>query len=501
MLRRLANTAWRIRCQPARRALDSALAAPETAQAAVLMSILRRNASTAFGREFGFGALTEPREFQSRVPEQDYGSLEPLIRRTAAGEPGLLTAESTLMFEPTSGSSSAAKWIPYTASLRAEYQRAIRAWVADLFAAFPAMRAGSAYWAISPLSRQDPSHTPGGIRIGYGSDAEYLGRFERWAAARSFAVPQEVARATDLDRCLDLTCRHLRAARDLAFISVWSPTFLELILDRIGSDASELWPNLSAVSCWADGPAAPAARRLAHRLPNVTLQPKGLLATEGVVTIPLAEFGGNVLAANAHFYEFAPVAGGPPRLAHELESGAEYTVLLTTGGGLYRYRLGDRVRVSGFAKRAPMLEFLGREGGVSDLCGEKLNPAFVQDALDSLRPSTLPADAFAMLAPADAGGGYVLFTSACADGGRLAHSLEAALGKNPHYAYARRLGQLDHLRVVKAGGDAPSRHLARCISLGMRAGDVKPPSLDARGGWEAWFGVNVRKDSQHAGAL
>jgi hypothetical protein len=406
------------------------------------------------------------------------------------------------MFEPSSGSSSAAKWIPYTASLRSEFQRAIRAWIYDLFSTFPAMRHGSAYWAISPLNRQGPSLTPGGIPIGYGSDAEYLGRFERWAAARAFAVPAQVANAPDLDACLEATCRHLRAARHLTFISVWSPTFLELILDRIGGDPADLWPKLAAVSCWTDGPAASAASRLARRLPHVPIQPKGLLATEGVVSVPLSAFGGNVLAVNSHFYEFAPAAGGHPRLAHELEPGGEYSVILTTSGGLYRYRLGDRVRVSGFARRTPMLDFLGREGGISDLCGEKLNPAFVQNAIGGLRSSILPADAFAMLVPCDSGDGYTLIAGASPDPARLAAALDAALAENPHYAYARRLGQLHHARVAVVGQDAPAQHLARCMELGMRAGDVKPPSLDIRTGWEAWFlGGHGRKEVHVAAAL
>ena len=37
---------------------------------------------------------------------------------------------------------------------------------------------------------------------------------------------------------------------------------------------------------WDQGPAAPMADRLARRLPHATLQGKGLLATEGAVTVP-----------------------------------------------------------------------------------------------------------------------------------------------------------------------------------------------------------------------
>ena len=82
-------------------------------------------------------------------------------------------------------------------------------------------------------------------------------------------------------------------------------------------------------------------------------------------------------AITSHFLEFLDQDHGDQRLVSELHEGREYSVLLTTGGGLWRYKLGDRVRVTGFAKRSPILEFLEKEDCVSDLRGEKLNAAFM----------------------------------------------------------------------------------------------------------------------------
>ena len=55
----------------------------------------------------------------------------------------------------------------------------------------------------------------------------------------------------------------------------------------------------------------------------------------------------------------------------KLRKGNEYEVVVTTSGGLWRYRLGDRVLVDGFVQKTPSLRFLGRPGNVSDLFGEK----------------------------------------------------------------------------------------------------------------------------------
>ena len=51
---------------------------------------------------------------------------------------------------PTSGSTAAAKLVPFTADLRGEFTTAIDAWLVDLFMARPALMGGPAYWSISP---------------------------------------------------------------------------------------------------------------------------------------------------------------------------------------------------------------------------------------------------------------------------------------------------------------------------------------------------------------
>src|SRR2546430_2972479 len=50
-------------------------------------------------------------------------------------------------------SSGATKLIPYTTALQREFQRAIRAWIADLFLHQPALLCGQAYWSISPVAQ------------------------------------------------------------------------------------------------------------------------------------------------------------------------------------------------------------------------------------------------------------------------------------------------------------------------------------------------------------
>ena len=56
--------------------------------------------------------------------------------------------------------------------------------------------------------------------------------------------------------------------------------------------------------------------------------------------------------------------------------------MVTTGGGLYRYHLGDRIQVTGHIHGCPLVRFVGRHSSVSDWFGEKLNDAHVSRVLN-----------------------------------------------------------------------------------------------------------------------
>jgi hypothetical protein len=220
--------------------------------------------------------------------------------------------------------------------------------------------------------------------------------------------------------------------------------------------------------------------------PSVPIQGKGLLATEGVVTIPMRRFGGAVPAVTSHFLEFVDAESRCSFMAHELEAGREYVPLLTTGGGLWRYRIGDRVRVV-TRDVLPVLEFVGRDDGVCDLRGEKLGPAFVGGVLEAMRKAGSLVDTFTMLAPSPARDGYTLFTDAVAADVYL---LDRLLRANPHYAYCRDLGQLHAPAVMRIEGDAHAQYLRHCERLQRRAGTAKLVPLDRHPGWDTAFRVH-----------
>jgi hypothetical protein len=490
-------------------------------QARVLRAIVRRNAGSDLGRRYGFASIGSVAEYRERVPLSEYEDYRPAVARIAAGQPGVLTADRVRLLEPTSGSTADPKLIPYTDSLRADFQRALLPWLADLYRHDPGLLAGTAYWSASPIARRE-TRTAGGVRVGFDDDAEYLGRLRRRLVGAALAVPGEVRRIDDVERFRYATLAWLVRRADLALVSVWHPSFLALLLERLpdwgerlaravpdpargavvrqacrAASAAErharLWPRLRLVSCWADGAAGLYARQLAGLLPGVRIQGKGLLATEGVVSIPLTGYASAALAARSHFFEFVPEGGGAPRLAHELTAGQRYTIVLTTSGGLYRYRLGDVVEVAGHVESCPLLSFVGREGFVSDRFGEKLHEPFVREALDRLLAQQGIDARFAMLACEGDGvpAVYTLYVEAPGTSddalARLGVALEAALGASYHYRYCRDLGQLAPVAVFRAAAGAAEAYIARREGGGERRGAVKPVALAPDGGWRTVF--------------
>jgi len=536
-LTRLANFAWIAANSDGHRRFHAALADPEGTQRKLLESTVQRNAGTAFGRMHGFAGIRTVEEFQERVPLSTWEDYEPWVERIAAGEAGVLTKAPVRILEPSSGSSGPAKRIPYTADLQGDIRRAIAPWVCDGYQRRPSLTRGPGYWSITPPALEDArgkSSAPSKIPVGFEEDGEYLGGFWKRLAGATLAVPGAIRLVRDMESFRYLTLLFLLRRPDLALISVWHPSFLTLLMGalpgfwdelvqdvehgtltppsrlsepawsalakllspqpdraaelcRLGPEAPALlWPHVELISCWGDAHAALHLPEVQRLFPAAEVQPKGLVATEAFVTIPYA--GRYPLAIRSHFFEFVPEGGdGRPRLAHELETGDVASVVVTTGGGLYRYRLQDRVAVDGFVGPTPSLRFLGKEGHVSDLCGEKLHESFVAGALARTFESLRISPRFALLAPSDSAPGYTLYLEAPQPPPGLAASLDTELSANPNYRLCVSLGQLAPAKVHLIDENGVARYLEHRRKCGQRLGDVKPLALSSESGWSRVF--------------
>jgi hypothetical protein len=485
--------------------LRALLGDPGAAQREQLARIVGSNCRSRFGQSHDFASIAGAADYARSVPVRSYEELTPWIDAAAGGEAGALTEEPIVAFEETGGSTAGPRLVPYTAGGLAEFQRGLHAWLDDLLLALPALARGRFYWSISPAGRA-PRVTASGLAVGLASDAAYFGAGLAPAIVATLAVPAAVAACQDMVEWRRQTLAHLLACEDLVMISVWSPSFLTSLLSSARGDLDELarrcavgaggradrvlhelereqpdygriWPRLALISCWDQAGSRGQAQAVRDAFPGVRVQGKGLLATEGLVSLPLHDHDYPVLALQSGYFEFRDAAGAV-HTAETVQDGAEYELVLSNASGLYRYAIGDRVRVRGFAGRTPRLEFCGRDGG-TDLCGEKLSEAFVLRALapHALRFSALAADAAAKR--------YVLLLDAAeiaADAAEaVAARVEHDLHRNPQYAHARAIGQLGGLAVARCL-DPTERWTALRLQAGQRLGDIKLPVLIADDG-------------------
>ena len=510
----IANSLWTASNLAAYWSFRRALREPGAAQRGKLRGLLTQNAGTAFGKAHAFDKISSYEEFTRRVPLTEYTALEPWVERVRHGEINVLTRERVTHLIPTSGSSGARKLIPFTAGLQREFNAAIGPWLVDLARRSPGILGGPAYWSVTP-ALGDQSVEKSAVPIGFDTDAAYLGGSRRKLADAVMAVPANVGWAQSIETFRYETLLHLLRCPELRLISVWHPSFLTLLLDALprlwknlindiacgsaamrplrqradelrGTDPSQpetLWPNLCVISCWGDAAASLALQNLRGRFPRTLIQPKGLIATEAFVTIPFADH--HPLAIRSHFYEFID-SGGRMFPAEGLHEGEQYEIVVTTAGGLWRYRLGDQVIVTGFVEKTPSLKFLGRTEEVSDQFGEKLSESFVNEALREVFECEVPR--FALVAPDEQDGhcGYTLYVEGVAHP-YWAKSLDQILRRNPHYAYCRDLGQLAPLRLFIVSANAFETFARRQTTNGSRLGDIKPKALSRSSDWSTIF--------------
>ena len=527
----IANLAWAAASWPAHGRFLRALQQPAETQLALLQRLVGRHADCRYGREHAFSTVRSYEEFARCAPLVDYENLEPYIECIRRGEGKVLTADPVQRLVPTSGSGGARKLIPFTAGLQRHFDRALGPWISDLFLQQPRLTCGPAYWSITPAVPQ-PAEEQSAVSIGFDDDSRYLGGVRQRLVESILAAPPALRLVSDIETFRYLTLLCLLRRRDLALISVWHPSFLTLLLETLPRNWDEwlddiragrckrcndlpapiqqalrfgplpgrakelrradphrpesLWPALQLISCWRDGHAEFAADELQRRFPNTVIQPKGLLATEAFVTIPFA--GRHPVAVRSHFLEFIDETGAR-RLVHQLREGECYDVVVTTSGGLWRYRLRDLVKVTGYVERTPSLRFLGKSNNVSDRFGEKLSETFVAESIREITAALPNPPCFAMLAPGEdeLGWRYTLYlegATAC----DLAGPLDKALRRNPHYAWCRDLGQLLAPRLVLlAAGEGYKSYVARELKHGRRLGEIKASALSTRTGWSDWF--------------
>ncbi|KAL6202268.1 hypothetical protein ACLB2K_025976 [Fragaria x ananassa] len=77
----------------------------------------------------------------------------------------------------------------------------------------------------------------------------------------------------------------------------------------------------------------------------------------------------------------------------DVKLGQEYELVVTTYAGLYRYRVGDLLRVAGFKNKAPQFNFICRKNVVLSIDSDKTDEVELQNAVKNAVTHLVPFDA------------------------------------------------------------------------------------------------------------
>ncbi|CAM5687220.1 GH3 auxin-responsive promoter family protein [Streptomyces aurantiogriseus] len=518
-----------------RRRLRAACADPAGRQRRVLEDLLEFNSGTEYGRKYGFGRIRTVEEFRRAVPVQRYADLAPWIERAAAGEANVLTADRPEVFFTSSGSTGAHKKIPVTprfmkttffpfyftawAPLAEHFAEVLQRPDAvlnlkhDPLAAPPTTASGRPHVGASqvdfgarfgePLSAEPGTAAPWGSLPVPVADGDHL---EKMYLRLRLAVESDVRCVIGINPAMVAAVpyqlhhwweRIVREVRDgtLGGRPFTTPNpgraaEFERLAARHGTVLpAHIWPHMRVLFCWTTGLASLYLPRLREQYgPGVTLLPAPVAASEGPVGVALDRHPtAGSLVVTAALYEFADADADlgpdtPTLLPHELEPDRDYHVVFSHVGGLYRYAVGDVVRVVDRVGGVPRLEYNGR-AALSDHAGERLREAQVIRALRTAlsatglevtnaacrvataRPGTAPAYTFAV-AP------RLPWSEDETD--RFTTLLDTALGtESSDYGTARHDGRLGTPSVLRLTPEAFLGDWQDRVGSGVRPTQVK----------------------------
>lgn len=354
----------------------------DSIQREVLRSLLERGRNTDYGRRYDFASILRERDFVSayryRVPSAEYEDIRPIVMRMIRGEANLLWPGRCHDFAQSSGTSGGkSKFIPITdASLSGNHYRGSSDVVAHYLRQVPDSRifTGKAFILGGSFANSLGLNIPG-VHIGDLS-ATLIRRIN--PLANFVRIPdKKTALLSDWEVKLPALVAAAKDANvtNISGVPSWFLTVIRKIVEAKGAEKiSDVWPNLEVFFHGGISfePYRDEYRRLTDAAKMHFLETYN--ASEGFFAVQndFSDKAMLLIIDRDVFYEFIPVEGPDrtPRALWEVTPGEVYELVISSSNGLWRYRLGDTVRVT---QTSPVkIRIAGRTKSFINAFGEEL---------------------------------------------------------------------------------------------------------------------------------
>ena len=362
----------------------------------LLWSILQKNAGTDIGCNRNFETIRTYEAYKSNVPLTEYDFYAPLIELTTRiGETDIFCGEPLIGYSLSSGTTSAQKRIPYTADHLVAYAACMSDILNDGEATFALLeslpkemeyvdntRLDSIIGAALSVIRMELSECSYAKRFKQGVLTSPIELFfpsetidPRYARLLFALLDPDVSQIvapftwTVLDTLQFLEKNHKQLLKDIenGTISTDSgipDTLREQLKSKLIASperAKELrtefekgfegiipriWKKCRRIVAAGTGAFAIYTRKLRFYSGEVIMNNGFYAASEAVIGRCLGDGSDEyALITDNAFFEFLRPGDQEPVDAGNIKEGSEYEIILTNLAGLYRYRLGDVIRV------------------------------------------------------------------------------------------------------------------------------------------------------------
>ncbi|XP_048254438.1 probable indole-3-acetic acid-amido synthetase GH3.9 isoform X2 [Haliotis rufescens] len=411
----------------------------KTTQADLLRDILKQRVEVAYGKDFKFSAIKTVEEFLATHPITTYAHYESYVSRVIDGECDVMFPGSPKYIVLSSGTTSGkikrhpkdlkffgkVSWMYFaylrTTLFRFRHMSKLQLWH-DIRVKPPITKSdlgvpmgagsGSAYF-ICPLSASPPEvYTMGNEEKVMYLHSLFGLKEKNVTLFSSISTPLALIFFKTIQKYWKQLCDDIESGTINEAVQL-DPGVKQKLQKSLTSNperADELrnifrkgtshfgprvWPNFAALHAPGTGCYSFATELLKKNFLG------GVPASSGVHISSESLYGLNLHVEDQtkteytilpclNFYEFIPkdyIDREDPTtvLAHEVEVGGEYEMVVTTWMGLYRYRTGDVVRVSSFTGTTPNYIFSQRS---SDYLGKYPESLFTEAVHDAARTWT-----------------------------------------------------------------------------------------------------------------
>ena len=360
---------------------------PMDVQEELLFRLIQSAKDTEFGKNSDFSSIKTYEDFATKVPIQQYESIEPLIERCRKGEQNLFWPTKIKWFAKSSGTTNAkSKFIP----------------VSDDAIENCHLKAGKDMLCLYINNNEETALFNGkALRLGgsnavYEDNNSYFGDLSAiiienmpfWADFSS-APSQETALMSEWESKMEAIINETIHENITSLVGVpsWMLVLLNRVLEKTGKkNILEVWPNLE-VYFHGGVNFNPYREQYRKLIPKKDFKYyETYNASEGFFALQDVNGSLDLLLMLDYgiFYEFIPMSEYEGEASSaiplsQVKKEKNYAVVISTNGGLWRYLIGDTVK---FTSLSPYkIRITGRTKHHINVFGEELIIENAEEAL------------------------------------------------------------------------------------------------------------------------